>query len=465
MAQRRAFLIGLGVGTAGTLAAGKGWERLFRSDARPPWALEHAAGSYWMDSAGYHAHAPLPPLTNRQHEADILIIGGGFTGLSTAWHLLSLRPDARITLIDGARCGFGASGRNGGWCMGANYNAIAGNSALAAPAREFMLAGVEIVRNLSNDGLACDFTPARQLNVVRADDDLPWFQGQAAAVESLGVAVERLDRSALASRYHTDDFAAGAFFDDGSANIHPGKLALGLRSRLIDSPVAIFEGTKVMGIEGGARPRAITEYGVIEANQIVLATNAYSRTVGEFSDRYVPMISNVIATEPLRAAQLDAIGFAHGEQLSLGGTGEGYFYAILTADNRVLIGGGHPTHHYGNALHNGNLRTETNFLEDYLTGRLWPQLKGVEITHRWGGNVCITRDFLFSLGRHPEHEGVFYALGYSGEGVSTSIAAGRTLAQLMAGLDTPLTRSPFVGRELGMVPGEPWISPLLRLMV
>ncbi|MEZ5558133.1 MAG: FAD-dependent oxidoreductase [Pseudomonadales bacterium] len=464
MTQRRGFLIGLGAGVAGTLAAGRGWDRLFKNKARPPWALEHSNGSFWMDSAGYDAHPPKPPLNARQHKTDVLIIGGGFTGMSTAWHLRELRPDAEITLIDGARCGFGASGRNGGWCMGANYNAMATRPDLAGAAREFMQAGVGIVRGLEDQGIACDFTPARQLYVVRTPEDAGLLEGKIAGVAAVDIPVQPLDRSALAARYHTDDFAAGAFFEDGSASIHPGKLALGLRNRLIDSPVRMFEGTKVLSIEGGGRPRATTEYGVIEASEIVLATNAYSCAVGEFSDRYVPMISNVIATEPLSAAQLDAIGFRQGEQLSMGDSGEGYFYAILTSDNRMLIGGGHPTHNYGGALHNGNLRSETDYLEDYLTGRLWPQLEGVTITHRWGGNTCITRDFLFSLGRHPERENVYYALGYSGEGVSTSFAAGRTLAELMADVDSPLTRSPFVGRELGYVPGEPLLSPLLRIM-
>jgi glycine/D-amino acid oxidase-like deaminating enzyme len=466
MTRRRAFLIGVGAGAAGAAAVSQSWRHLFHDETRPPWAVEHASGSFWMDSAGYHAHAPVPPLDARRHTTDVLVIGGGFTGLSTAWHLSALEPGADIVLIDGARCGFGASGRNGGWCMGANYNALFSSSELSAAAREFMLAGVDIVRGLHEGGIDCDFTPARQLYVVRTTDDPSLLERNAGYVSEVGVPVERLDRAALAARYHTDDFAAGAIFDDGSANVHPGKLALGLRNRVIGSSVRVFEGTKALQIEGGTRPRATTEYGVIEAGQIVLAMNAYTSTVGEFANRYVPAISNVIATEPLRPEQLDAIGFRQGEQLSLGGDGlEGYFYAILTADNRVLIGGGHPLHNYGNELHSGNRRTETDYLEDYLTRRLWPQLEGVAVTHRWGGNICMTRDFLFSLGRHPEHEGVLYALGYSGEGVSTSFAAGRTLAELVAGRDSALTRSPFVGRELGYVPGEPLISPLVRLLV
>ncbi len=466
MTQRRAFLVGVGTGAAGAVAVGRGWQHVFRDEAWPPWVVEHATGSFWMDTAGYHAYAPMAPLNGRHHTTDVLVIGGGFTGLSTAWHLLQLEPGADITLIDAARCGFGASGRNGGWCMGANYNALFSSSELSAAAREFMLAGVDIVRGLHGGGVRCDFTPARQLCAVRSENDRPRMERNAENVAKVGVPVELLDRAALVERYRTENFAVGAYFDDGSANIHPGKLALGLRNRLIDSPVRVFEGTKVAYIEGGARPRAITEYGVIEANHIVLATNAYTSSIGEFTDRYVPMITNVIATEPLSPAQLESIGFRQGEQLSLGGDSlEGYFYAILTVDDRVLIGGGHPTHNYGNELHSGNRYTETNYIEDYLTMHLWPQLEGVAITHRWGGNTCITRDFLFALGRHPEHERVYYALGYSGEGVSTSFAAGRTLAELLAGVDSPLTRSPFVGRELAYVPGEPLISPLLRMMI
>ncbi len=466
MSSRRSFLLGAGFGAGALYLGGAGMRHAFNIKDRPPWVTEHAVDSFWLEGAGFYDYPPRPPLNHRHHTTDILIIGGGFTGLSTAWHLLQTRPEARITLIDAARCGFGASGRNGGWCMGANYLAFFSAPQLSRAAHDFMSAGVEIVRGLDQEeGIPCDFTPAHQLRVVRERDDLPLVDRTAEAIAELGLGVERLDAEALTRRYHTEHFVGGAIFADGSANIQPVKLALGLRNRLLESPVEIFEGTKVMSIDYGARPTVQTEFGTIEAGEIVLATNAYTHSYGAFKNRYAPVISHVIATEPLRASQRAAIGFSEGEQLNVGDSGEGFFYAIMTADHRIVIGGDRgPTHHYGSKLHSGNLRSRTDYLEDYLTRRIWPQLEGTRITHRWGGNICVTRDLLFSLGRTKEHDRVYYALGYTGEGVSTSFAAGKALAELMAGLDTELTRSPFIDRPLGLIPQDPLRSPLIRLL-
>ena len=464
MNGRRAFLLGGLAGATGAIAAPAILRKTFHDKDRPKWAQEHYTNSFWLDSEGFFQLQRQAPLNRHRYTTDITIIGGGYTGMSTALSLAKENPDQKITLIDGATCGFGASGRNGGFCMAANYNAPSYAPALVPDARKFMLAGTQIIQDFSeNQGVDCDFHPTNYCSVVRDNSGAAGITQKIDSVQKLGIQSSNLDTKSVQSYFQTGVLAQGAVFQDGSARIHPAKLALGVRRRLLESRVNVFEGTNAIRINTDAGITVETEYGVINTGTLVLATNAYTQTLGKMGTRYMPVVSHVIATAPLTDAQRASIGWGDEELVSIADNGEDYFYMQMTADNRIVIGGGPITHHYGSKLHSGTHQGGTAVIENFLFNQLWPQLQGLDVTHKWGGNVCITSDFMFSLGTLDDHPDIYYALGYSGEGVSTSFAAGKTIADLINKKQTDLTTSTFINRPLGYIPGEPLRSLAVSL--
>ena len=465
-ANRRTFLTGAGAGAAATYGVGMVWNQMSKDASRAPWLAEHTSDSFWLRDSGLLSDVITKPLIARSHTTDILVIGGGYTGMSTAWHLRETLPGAKVTIVDATKCGFGASGRNGGWCMAQNLNVPDAAPKFVRPAHALMSEGVQIVRGLSEvNGVDCDFTPASVVDLSTKRNASERFAPTLQACAEIDVHTEELDGAAANDRYKTRILTGAAIYHDGSASVHPGKLARGLRRLVFDTDIEVFEGTTVLKVQSSdGKPIVETDYGTIKADKVVIATNAYTRSFGEFRGNYIPINTNIIATAPLSEGQLDSIGFKRGELLGLYGKDSIYIYAIVTADGRLIFGGGTPVHYYGGSLQSGNNKLQTNLLEDYMTQDLWPQLKGIPIDNRWGGMTAITTDFVCGIGSHPKHANVYYALGYSGEGVSTSFAAGKTLAQLIAGQDTALTRNGLVNRNLGWIPGDPLRSLLFRIM-
>lgn len=437
-----------------------------RSMPASPWIAEFAADSFWLRDAGFYADPIRVPLSANRHTTDVLIIGGGFTGMSAAWHLKQLDPTRRVTVIDAARCGYGASGRNVGWCMAQNLNLPGTGSKYMYPAREMMREGVSIIKYLSDEhGLACDFTPTSIISLSTADNPTKKFKPILDACEQFGISAHLLNERQVQSRFQSSAFTGGAELQDGSASVHPGKLGRGLRDLILQAGVEVFEGTTVNDLDlSSERPTVYTEYGEIEAGEVIIATNAFTKSFGEFQDRYVAIHSSMISTAPLSTAQLDAIGLHRGALFGIEGKGPATSFGNVTADNRIVYGGGPPAIYYDGAFASGVVRENTDWLSVHLTETIWPQLKGTKIDHRWGGMVAASRDMVGGLGTHPKHKRVYYALAYTGEGVSTSFACGKTLAQLISGLDTELTRNGLVQRKLSWIPGEPLRSLALKTL-
>ena len=436
------------------------------SNPHAPWVAEHAVDSFWLWDAGLYQDPIQPPLRSSYYETDVLIIGGGFTGMSAAWHLAQVKPEMKVTLIDAARCGYGASGRNAGWCMTQNLNAPDNAPQCTQAIHDLMKEGVVIVKNLTEEhGIDCDFTPAAIVDLTTASNPEKKSKRLIEANKAFGFRPRRLDANAVKERYMTDHFTGGGVYDDGSASIHPGKLAKGMRDLIVESSVEVFEGTIVQSLDlKDDDPVVETEFGKIKAKHIIIATNAYTRTIGEFEDKYVPAHSGMIATEPLNDEQLRSIGLKHNELLGIHGKGGVSIFGILTVDNRIVYGGGTPVIYYDGAFPAGNNKAQTDLLHNYLTGAVWPQLEGLKIDHKWGGMVAVSRDMVGGVGQHPKHKNVHYAFAYSGEGVSTSFAAGKTLSHLVAGIDSELTQNPMLNRKMGWIPGDPIRSAAVKLL-
>jgi glycine/D-amino acid oxidase-like deaminating enzyme len=393
--------------------------------------------SYWHATAG--------DLTQRaaldgDTEADVAIVGGGLTGLWTAWYLLERDPALRIVVLEKEIAGFGASGRNGGWCSAlfprstASLERAHGRDAALAM-RRAMIGTIDEVGSFSS---AWDFDFARGGTVAYARSEVQKRAALAdiAEAERYGVDEVSWTDSAAAAR------ALGAAVDRNCASLHPAKLVRGLAAALEARGVAILEGTTVTAVDAG---RVTTDRGAVTADRVVVATEGYTATFPATHRRILPLYSLMIATEPLPAAFWDEIGIAHGQTFT--DYRHLLIYGQRTADDRFAFGGRGARYHWGSAIRTGYDRVPRVFehLRRTLVD-LFPAAAGAAVTHSWGGPLGVPRDWHASVTYDPATR-IGRAGGYVGDGLSTTNLAGRTLADLLTGADTELTRLPWVGHR------------------
>jgi glycine/D-amino acid oxidase-like deaminating enzyme len=365
---------------------------------------------------------------------DVAIVGGGLTGLWTAYYLLRASPGLRVVVLEKEIAGFGASGRNGGWCSALFPRETASlekahGLAAALALRRAMIATVDEVGDVTaREGIDCDFVKGGTVAFARTA-----VQARAADAEV-----------ARAAHYGVDPLERrqGSVFDPNCARVHPAKLVRGLAHVVERLGAVIYEQTEVTGWSSGTVETAI---GTVTARNIVIALEGYGATVRQTHRRVLPLYSLMIATEPLPDAVWDEFGVAHGQTFT------DYRHLIIygqrTADNRVAFGGRGAWYHWGSAIRpsydrNGGV---LEHLKTALAG-LFPQTADARITHRWGGPLGVPRDWHASVGFDPATR-IGTAGGYVGDGLSTTNIAGRTLADLVLDRNTELTRLPWVGHR------------------
>lgn len=401
--------------------------------------------SYWHDSVAATGDAlERRPGLDGDTDADVVIVGGGLTGLWTAWYLTQRQPDARIVVVEKEIAGFGASGRNGGWCSalfprstGSLAKAHGREGALAM--RRAMIATVdEVGRASAAAGIDCDYVRGGTLLYTRSR--VQEEAGRADVADAAAYGVDPLewwdaDRVAAAG-------ARGGVFDPNCARLHPAKLVRGLARALEARGVRIAEGTTVTRFETG---RVETDRGVITCDRIVVAIEGYGADLAQTHRRILPLYSLMIATEPLPAAVWDELGVPHGRTFS--DYRHLLIYGQRTADDRFAFGGRGARYHWGSAIRPEYDRAEGVFTHLRRTlGELFPAIGDVAVTHRWGGPLGVPRDWHAAV-RYDPATRIGWAGGYVGDGLSTTNLAGRTLADLLTGDDTELTRLPWVGHR------------------
>ena len=453
---RRAFVKGAAVGGVGAWAATALPRRAFIHDPhRPPQLYEYFLDSFWFESAALYDEPINEPLKGRQR-ADIAILGGGFAGMSTAYNLIQRFPDKRIVLLEGACCGYGASGRNGGF-------ADAGMPGLSAiyedhgpeGARGYYdatLLGLSQIRGFVDDhGVDCDLERNGAVSLATEETQLPALEAQKQRYDAMGLSATLLDTAEVRRAVGSERFVGG-LRDPNHAILNPAKLARGMKRVIEALGVEVFERSKVMQLEPGATVRIVTEFGELAADKAVVTLNGYAPQLGLFRDRIIPLCNYVVATEPLSAAQRAAVGWSGREGLA--DMRVQFMYLRLTADDRIVFGGEMSPYFYDSSPSSGNYEPALAKLRRSLL-TTFPQLEGIRFTHGWGGTMGFTMDFLPSVGALDGAENLFYALGFNGEGVVMTQLAGKIVTQLIAGEDTPLTRLPIVGRRLPYVGPEP----------
>jgi len=454
--SRRAFLAGAAAGGAGVWAAGIMPRWMFGADPhRPPKLYEYFVDNYWFESAGMYDARANPPLKGRQR-ADIAIVGGGFAGMSSAYNLARRLPGKRILLLEGARCGYGASGRNGGFAdLGLPGVERVYDEQGPEAAREYYEAtrlGLDQIRTFVDEyGVDCELEMTGSTMLAMNEKHLEQMAEEKERFDRMGVAVTVRDEPDLRRRVHSERFV-GALHDPNHAMANPAKLALGMK-RIIESlGVEVSERSKVMRIEPGPTVRVITEFAEVLADKVVIALNGYAPQIGLFKRRILPVHGWASATAPLSEAQMRSIGWAGRESLwDMRSTG--LMYLRLSADNRIVFGEGGAIPYDGSPS-SGNYQPVIDEMQRSLLVS-FPQLEGVRFTHTWGGTMAITKDGVPSVGTLGDSDNIFHAVAFQGDGVVMAQLAGRIAAELISGEDTPLTRLALVNKRMPYIGPEP----------
>ena len=419
--------------------------------------------SLWHDTAGDHTTWTPRPALDGDVEADVAIVGAGFTGLWTAHYLAEADPELRIVVLEAETAGFGASGRNGGWCS-ALFPASLGRlaemsdrSGALAQHRAMRETVDEVARVAAAEGIAADVAKGGTIVLARSGAQLRRARAEVVDARTWGRGEDdlRLLDRAEATAVLNGSRTVGATYTPDCAAVHPARLVRGLATAVERRGVTVHEQTRVTAIEPGT---VHTRRGRVHARTILRATEGYTSALRGESRTTVPVYSLVIATEPLPAETWAEIGLARRETFS--DHRHLIVYGQRTADDRLVFGGRGAPYHLGSRIRPEYDRDERVFARLYSTlVDLFPTLAGTRVTHAWGGALGIPRDWCASVGLDPA-TGLGWAGGYVGDGVSTTNLAGRTLRDLVLGRDTELTRLPWVGHRSPRWEPEPlrWLG-------
>ncbi|MCK6188178.1 FAD-binding oxidoreductase [Pseudomonas sp. EYE_354] len=412
--------------------------------------------SLWMDQLD----DPLLARPSLEHDLDVnvAIIGAGYTGLWTAYYLKRQAPELTVAIIEAQTAGFGASGRNGGWLMG---NLLGEDRLLAGLAPEQrrasfdLLHGIpdEVAQVLAREGIDCDYRKGGALYcAARYPEQETGLRGYLHKLYAQGLT--EADYRWLSPQQLAEQIRIarpyGGIYASHVATIHPAKLVRGLARLVERMSVKIYENSPVTQWQSGSLRTAKAS---VRASWVVPAVEGYANTLPPLGRYQLPVQSLIVATEPLPAGIWDEIGLRNGQ--AFGESSRQVTYGQRTADNRLVFGARGGYQFAGKLRHNFDLTDSEVELRRYLFGELFPQLKNVRITHSWGGNLGMSRHFRPHM-LCDRNNGIALSGGYGGEGVGATNLGGRTLADLILGRDTPLTRQPWVIRDRGLDALKTW---------
>ena len=416
--------------------------------------------SLWHDTAGddWRPRAAL----DGDVEADVAVVGAGFTGLWTAYWLTELDRSLDVVVVEQEVAGFGASGRNGGWCSAifpATMRRVARDAGRdgAAAMQRAMNETVRWVGEVADhEGIDCDYARGGYVSAARNRAQLARARAEVRGWADFGLPdqLRLLTAEEVGDRVRMSDVLGGTFTPHCAA-VHPAKLVRGLARVVEARGVRLHERTTATRIA----PHTVdTDRGTIRARHVVRATEGYTPRLRGHHRAVVPMYSLMVATAPLPDAVWDRIGLA--DRPTFSDKRHLRIYGQRTADGRLAFGGRGAPYHFGSRIEPGFDRDRRvhDMLRTILR-ELFPALASASFTHAWGGNLGIPRDWYPSVGLDPA-TGLAHAGGYVGDGVATAALAGRTLAHLITGVESEMTALPFVGHTSRLWEPEPlrWLG-------
>ncbi|HEY0703531.1 MAG TPA: FAD-dependent oxidoreductase [Candidatus Acidoferrales bacterium] len=409
--------------------------------------------SYWAQS-----QPPPNPALNEDLEADVAIIGGGFTGLSAAHFIRKNSPSKSVVVLEAMGCGHGASGRNGAMLLNLTADRYMNFSSDPAMDRKIYDLTTENIRFLGSlpqaTGIDFEIDTNGSLQVLNTAADVADCKAYVEKARALGFPVEFWTKDQTAAAVGTSVYE-GAFYDPQSGQLHPMKLVHALKVLAESSGAKIYENTPVMQVQDGPTHHLTTLAGhTVRAKSLVLATNAYTSRLGYFRNRIVPIHNYVGITPQLPAAAIEQIGWRR--RMPFSDSRTLVHYLGLTRDNRIHIGGGTSDYSF-----NDGLRDLPNEAERFAglqreLVRIFPALAGTTFETTWSGLVDCSLDFSPSVGCTGKFQNIFYGLGYSGHGVNLTSLFGRIIADLERGAGEIWQHFPFVNHTLIYLPNEPF---------
>jgi glycine/D-amino acid oxidase-like deaminating enzyme len=405
--------------------------------------------SFWLDDP--EAPELRPPLTEHL-TCDLLIVGGGFTGLWTAILAKEENPSLDVVLVEGDRIGWAATGRNGGFVSSSLTHGLPnGVDRFAHEMPTLLRLGDEnlnaIEASITRYGIDAQWERTGELTAAYDAWQVDELASYAKLASEYGIDVDVWDAERMQSEVHSPTYLGGAHEPDGTALVNPGRLAWGLAAAAEDLGVRMFERTKVTALsEESGQMVATSGYGQVRAPKVALATNIFPNLVKRARSYVIPVWDYVLMTEPLSSDQMDAIGWK-GRQ-GIGDGGNQFHYYRLSADNRILWGGYDAIYHYGNGLGEELAQRPESFVKlasHFFT--TFPQLEGLRFSHAWGGAIDTSTRFCALWGRAYGGK-VAYVLGYTGLGVGATRFGGQVMLDHLHGRRTERT-------ELSMVKSKP----------
>lgn len=426
-----------------------------------PFIARHLADAqpslYWMDTDPLEPEARSALIGDTS--ADLVVVGGGYTGLWTALLAKERDPSLDVVLLEQRTTGHGASGRNGGFCAQSLTHGYANGkrrfpkeiATLERLGRENM---EQIEETIHRYGIECDWEWTGELRVATADWQVRDMPQEAQERNALGDTVEFLTAEQVQARVHSPSYRGALFDHDGTAMVDPARLVWGLERACIKMGVRIYENSRADAIERDGRLIVVrTAYGRVKAPKVALGTNVYPSLVRSARRYVVPVYDYVLATEPLTTEQRESIGWQGREGIA--DAGNQFHYYRLTPEGGILWGGWDAVYKYGSRMaaefdHDPNVYVR--LAEHFLT--TFPQLEGVRFTHAWGGAIDTSTRFSSFWGTAFDGQ-VAYVMGYTGLGVAATRFGANVMLDLLAGTATERTQLELVRRKPLPWPPEP----------
>jgi glycine/D-amino acid oxidase-like deaminating enzyme len=420
--------------------------------------LPDAPLSLWSDISG--AYTPSDRLPG-DRTVDVAVIGGGLSGLSTAYHLIQAMSSLKVAVLEAKSIGYGASGRNGSFAMtviglGFGVTGMLRGRQFLKEAHTYMEKAVDELDDfIQREDLDCDRVRPGFLRVATTQGYIKRLQHDIRLMKSLGFSgLDWIGAQETRARVNSARYL-GALWEPRLVLVNPLKLLREEKRAISELGVQVYENTPVLEIHTGHPFRLITPTGVVAAEKLVFATNAYSHLFKQLYRKQVPAFTYMIATRPLSPEELGPIGW-EGRQ-GIEDARNLIHYYRLTPDNRIVLGGGPVGLSFRSSLFKDDSPKAWQHLEAHLIF-LFPHLKGIEITHRWGGPFSVTANLTPALGYSGDKRAVFN-LGCVGHGVSMSYLNGQVLCSLLLDDNPDLLGCPFVNRSV-----IPWPPEPLRIM-
>ncbi|MFZ2501913.1 MAG: FAD-dependent oxidoreductase [Nocardioides sp.] len=410
----------------------------------------------WLDDPA--RPGPSAPL-DRTVTADLVVVGGGYTGLWTALRAKERDPQTDVVLVEAGECGWQASGRNGGFAAASlTHGFLNGQERWPEELAQLDRLGADnldaIGQTIARYDIDCNWERTGELDVATRDHEVEGLVEYGEALAAAGHDVTILDREQVQGLVASPSYRAGLLDGHGVAMVEPARLAWGLRQACLDQGVRIFEQTRALDLENDGHTMVVTtDHGKVLARRVALATNAFPPLLARLKLMTVPVYDYVLATEPLSAAQRASIKW-QGRQ-GIGDSGNMFHYYRLTRDDRIAFGGYDAVYHYGSKIDpaleqaGSTHRTlATHFFETF------PQLEGLRFTHKWAGVIDTCTRFAAFWGTAYEGR-VAYVQGYTGLGVAATRFGAEVMLDLLSGDETELTRLRMVREKPMPFPPEP----------